>query len=84
VDTRDLRDPQKLGEYLLHNKKTFPGASLSSIYDTLKISLEATENYPQDESLATVTTREYRAELQQAAEEGDKYAATRLRELNGT
>ena len=36
-------------------------------------------DYPQDESMATVTAREYRQELQERAAEGDKYAASMLK-----
>jgi hypothetical protein len=49
--------------------------TLSEVYN---VTQPWAEDYPQDESCATVTAREYRAELQEAAEKGDKYAASRL------
>jgi hypothetical protein len=76
---RDLRDPQKLGESLLRLRQHRPKLPLSEIADDWI--LEEMPNYPQDELLSTVTQREYREELQQAAKEGDKYAAERLTEL---
>lgn len=34
ADTRDLRDPQKLGEALLHERKNYgPGWKLSTVYN---------------------------------------------------
>jgi hypothetical protein len=80
-DARDLRDPQKLGEWLLAGEYRKPGELLSLYYDKLPRGMWETPNYPQDELLSTVTQREYREELQQAAKEGDKYADERLREL---
>jgi hypothetical protein len=78
---RDLRDPQNLGTHLLNTRKLWPLDKLSVVADQYHTSLLATENYPQDELLSTVTQREYREELTKAAKEGDKYAAERLREL---
>jgi hypothetical protein len=81
-DARDLRDPQKLGEELLRLSLP-PKRTMSMTYHLYKDSLEHPmfPIYPQDELLSTVTQREYREELQQAAKEGDKYASERLREL---
>jgi hypothetical protein len=78
-DARDLRDPQKMGNWYLKVKSQFPKWTATEIFDSMDGM--AISNYPQDELLSTVTQREYREELQQAAKEGDKYAAERLREL---
>jgi hypothetical protein len=78
---RDLRDPQKIGKMLQMIREWNPKGLLSDLVDQYKDSLNTAENYPQDELLSTVTQREYREELQQAAKEGDKYASERLREL---
>ncbi len=80
TSTRDLRDPQKLGEMMLKARESIPHAELSWVYDHGKFKAEV-PNYPQDELLSTVTQREYLSELQEAAKEGDKYAAERLNEL---
>ncbi len=80
-DTRDKRDPQKLGEGLLSIRKNYPSFSLGRVYDESRIAREA-DNYPQDESLAMVTAREYREQLERRAREGDKYAASALESLN--
>ena len=81
ADTRDLRDPQKLGEALKQNAKVirerFSGMTLGEVYDATR---PTAPNYPQDESLATVTAREYRQELIDAAGEGDQYAYNLLLE----
>lgn len=78
-DTRDLRDPQKLGEFLLRNKR--PNRPLSFVADeTLTGEYpKVIPNYPQDESLATITAREYLQELTERAANGDRYAESMLR-----
>jgi hypothetical protein len=84
-DARDLRDPQKLGELLLaaQTSEYKPGTPLRVVADARGMSIvHHCPDYPQDELLSTVTQREYREELQQAAKEGDKYAAERLSELS--
>ena len=77
VDTRDLRDPQKLGEWLLGrlNKRY----TASQYYDGSK---PLFPNYPQDESMAVLTAREYRAELEERKKAGDKYAASAIAALD--
>jgi hypothetical protein len=80
-DARDLRDPQQMGQDIMDLRKLYPEGLLSAVVDKFDLVLRATPLYPQDELLSTVTQREYREELQQAAKEGDKYAAERLREL---
>ncbi len=72
-----MRDPEKLWDVVSHRP---PHYGLKEYLD------EHVPNYniplyPQDELLSTVTQREYLEELQQAAKEGDKYAAERLTEL---
>ena len=76
---RDLRDPQKLGEFLQKVSATTDD-TLSQIYDYQigKDLRHHIPDYPQDESMATVTAREYREELRVAASEGDKYAESML------
>lgn len=81
ADTRDLRDPQKLGEMMAVGEFRIAGQTLSEYYDRHKsIFKYECPNYPQDESLATVTAREYRQELLEAAESGDRYAINLLQE----
>jgi hypothetical protein len=80
-DARDLRDPRELGKVLKAIREWNPKGLLSELVDQYEASLGSVAKYPQDELLSTVTQREYREELQQAAKEGDKYAAERLREL---
>jgi len=88
VDTRDLRDPQKLGEALLAVRANFymngfppGGPTLSTSYDSYK-NLNDVPNYPQDESMAVLTAREYRAELETRIAAGDKYAESVLNKIN--
>ncbi len=75
-DTRDIRDPQKLGEWLL--KRTPEWVSARSMYDTMRVARDHISNYPQDESMGTVAARQYREELEERAREGDKYAVSAL------
>lgn len=84
TDTRDLRDPQKLGENLLYHASVVNAGfdskkRLSQIYDEQEVSAS---NYPQDESMAVLTAREYRSELEERAAAGDKYAASALEQLD--
>lgn len=74
---RDLRDPQKLGEAMLEARKTIPHAELSWVYDHGKFKNEVPD-YDHGESLATVTAREYRDELERRAADGDRYAKSVL------
>jgi hypothetical protein len=77
---RDLRDPQKLGEFLLRNKR--PNKPLHFTADEL--TGHADEKIPEvskDDSLCKVTQAEYRAELEAAAAAGDRYAKSRLETL---
>jgi hypothetical protein len=78
---RDLRDPQKLGEKLLELSN--PGRTLSQTYRLYSDTLEHPmfPIYPQDESMATVTAKQYREELAAAAAAGDIYAASMLKGL---
>ena len=76
---RDLRDPQALGRFLLDCNHKFGADTLSKTYD--KFRNVNCPDYPQDESMAKVTAREYREELEIAAAAGDKYAVARLRDL---
>lgn len=85
TDTRDLRDPQKLGENLLYHASIVnavadaPRKTLSQIFDEREVSAP---NYPQDESMAVLTAREYRAELEERKKAGDKYAASAIAALD--
>lgn len=76
VDTRDLRDPQKLGERLL-SIADHGDLSVRAVADRLP--RNAVPNYPQDESTATLTARAYRAELEART---DKYAKSALEALD--
>jgi hypothetical protein len=87
---RDLRDPQKLGEWLQAESKRVnsethgwpapgPWVPMSRIADYAE-GMDV-PNYPQDESMATVTARQYREELSAAAAAGDIYAASMLKGL---
>jgi hypothetical protein len=83
TDSRDLRDPRQfppMSELYRNSVHPEMGTPFHMYVDHLLASTRI-PNYPQDELLSTVTQREYREELQQAAKEGDKYAAERLREL---
>jgi hypothetical protein len=82
TNARDLRDPRQIGVVLRAIREWNPKGAFHELVDQYTASLNSVENYPQDELLSTVTQREYREELQQAAKEGDKYAAERLRELS--
>jgi hypothetical protein len=77
---RDLRDPRIIGSLWEGMRAAHADKSACWFYDNV-IAAFNIPNYPQDELLSTVTQREYREELQQAAKEGDKYAAERLTEL---
>jgi hypothetical protein len=70
-----------MGKVLKAIREWNPEGEFHVLVDQFKDSLNSVPDYPQDELLSTVTQREYREELQQAAKEGDKYAAERLREL---
>ena len=80
-DLRDLRDPQRIGEILRSSSRTthYKELTLSQMID--KLDLSSVASYPQDESMAAVTAREYRAELE--ARE-DRYAKSALESLNKT
>lgn len=74
TDTRDLRDPQKLGESYLASRK-------AGLPKDIAVNLPV-RNYPHGESMSTFTAREYRTELEARAEEGDRYALSALESLN--
>lgn len=83
TDKRDLRDPQKLGEAFFNERRAYNQEGSFSIkaHEVAdRLHLYNIQNYPQDELLSTVTAREYRQELQTAAESGDKYARNLLQE----
>lgn len=80
TDTRDLRDPQKLGEAMLahmeyHKKSTmtyeWPGSALPIVPDV-----------SHDDSMGKASVRAYRVELQARVEEGDRYAEAALRDID--
>lgn len=74
-DTRDLRDPQKLGEWLL-NRPSHKKASVG--YDK-HIHAADIPDYSHNESLGAVAAREYRAELEAR---DDIYAKSALESLD--
>lgn len=82
---RDLRDPQKLGEALLGELKAlrvegenYPPARQAADY----LPRYEIPDYSHDESMAVLTAREYREELEARRQEGDKYAASALDALD--
>lgn len=90
VDTRDLRDPQILGEELLHaayneenirwhfdpaNDGTRVDMPLSIIYDR-EVRRQDIPPFPKDHTTVQETTATYRAKMQKQAAQGD-LAATR-------
>lgn len=77
-DLRDLRDPQAIGEWLL-NRPTKDRASEG--YDT-HIRSGIFRLVSNDDSMGKQCVREYRAELEARAAEGDKYAQSALESLN--
>ncbi len=77
---RDLRDPQRLGEELLRLK--VKNRNLSTTYDAYRSILRRVPNYPQDESMAKVASRQYRKENEEKAAAGDRYAQHVLDCLN--
>ena len=81
--SRDLRDPKIVGGVLETLRATkdyegihYPFHVLADMLPGIPIA-----DYPQDESMATVTAREYREELRLRAEQGDKYAESMLNGL---
>lgn len=76
-DTRDLRDPQKLGERLLSDHAEAPHWKLHEIYDQGKAKHEIPD-YAHGESIAQIAAREYREELETRT---DKYAKSALEQL---
>lgn len=80
TDTRDLRDPQKLGDVLLKEKQlgAYEAETLSEAYDK-QVALMHVPNYPKHDSVGSQTAREYRQELQERADAGDRYALSMLK-----
>lgn len=77
MDTRDLRDPQKLGERLIEiRKEQEKSAPFHWIVDAWNPTVP---DYDHGESLSAFTKRMYRAELKRAAERGDRHAADTLK-----
>lgn len=84
TDTRDLRDPQKLGaliQYVAQDPSSQRGHKLtySEAYDTYAMECD---DVTHDDSMGKACVREYRAELQARVEEGDKYAEAALRDID--
>lgn len=88
---RDLRDPQKLGEALLSQRDFWEGYAEAEGYDLgivppLSVIFDYAEehgylnvpDYDNNESLATVTAKEYKQELKERAVSGDRYAKSLL------
>ena len=78
-DTRDLRDPQKLGELLFKQRETC-SSSFSAIADWAAI--EVIPDVTHDDSMGKQCVRDYRAELEARKEEGDVYAEAALRDID--
>lgn len=81
--TRDLRDPQKLGaliQYVAQDPSNQRGHKLtySEAYDTYAMECD---DVTHDDSMGKQCVRDYRAELEGRAAEGDKYAKSALEQL---
>lgn len=79
---RDLRDPQKLGEAFFNERRACNlqgNFSIKAHEIADRLHLYNIPDYPQGESLATVTAKEYHDELEARAQEGDIYAASLLK-----
>jgi hypothetical protein len=72
-DTRDLRDPTKIGEEIAYRRKRSPKKPChilaEQVDDYAKI-----PNYPEDESMGQMQARLYQSEIKERAEAGDRYA----------
>jgi len=86
-DRRDLRDPQKLGDFLLTQRdqlnqnfaETGGSPPLSQLYDWFEQRKAfAIPDYPKHDSIGVQAAKDYRAELEARAAEGDRYAASML------
>jgi hypothetical protein len=75
---RDLRDPQKLGEWILD--RCTVGDTACQYYDKGKVPLFPDVTH--DDSMGKQCVREYRAELESRAAEGDRYAASALESID--
>lgn len=86
-DTRDMRDPQALGNALLktigrkrHRSKQPDRMTAAKVYDKSAIAGDMdVPDYAPDESIATLAARAYRDELETRAMHGDKYAVSMLK-----
>lgn len=79
TDTRDLRDPQALGSWLLDQRMS-PYRTVREKYDALRGN--NIKKVSKDDSMGKQCVREYRAELEERSAAGDKYAASALAALN--
>lgn len=84
TDTRDLRDPQKLGaliQYVAQDPSNQRGHKLtySEACDTYSTECD---DVSKDDSMGKEQVRNYRAELEARREEGDKYAEAALRDID--
>lgn len=75
---RDLRDPQKLGEWLLSS----PTRPLSRAYDVFRVTRDHISDVSKDDSMGKECVREYRTELEIRAAGGDKYAKSAIESID--
>jgi hypothetical protein len=83
---RDLRDPQLLGATLLSDAASArsaygDGIPLHEVWD-VHTSHYVKGDVSKDDSMGKQCVREYRAELESRAAEGDKYAASALESID--
>lgn len=77
-DTRDLRNPQLLGEDLFWRRsKSKPNKPFHVLADYSN-RYSKIPTYPQDESMGVIQAQTYQAELHERAEQGDRYAKSIL------
>lgn len=78
---RDLRDPQKLGEFMLRAHDGGEEITLSEFYDKRLLAMDQNlfPDVSKDDSMVKITVAEYRRELEQRE---DKYAQAALRDID--
>ena len=77
-DTRDLRDPQKLGEKLKELRYSHGGKVSPCHMMADELVKHKVPDYPKHDSVGSTTAAEYRRELQERADQGDRYAKSML------
>lgn len=78
-NTRDLRDPQEIGRKIIQGRIK-SSASACQVADW--VGLEDIPDVSKDDSMGKQAVKDYRAELEARAEEGDRYAEAALRDID--